>query len=74
LPAVNETPGQTLGLRVKTHQLRRLGIKESSENNKVLRIYWLIEALYRISGRTKDKNESQCLYKIDIKEDCKFSF
>jgi hypothetical protein len=58
--------------RVQTHQLQRLGIKESFENTDIQRFLRSFEAINGTSGRIMVRNESQCLYETDKAETCSF--
>jgi hypothetical protein len=53
---------QKLPGRVETHQLQRLGIKESFENTEIQRFLRSFAAVNGTSGRIIVRNKSQCQY------------
>jgi hypothetical protein len=50
----------------KTHHLRRLGVKESSENTEILSFFYSLGAVIETSGRTMDRMKSPCQYSSGI--------
>jgi hypothetical protein len=63
---------QELPGRVGTHQLERLGIKESFESTEIQRFHRSFTAVNGTSGWIMAKNESQCLYQTDKAETSSF--
>jgi hypothetical protein len=71
---VNVFIKQELPSKIDTHQLRRLGIKESFENSRILRMFCSFVAVNGTTGRIMGRNVSQCLYQADVAEKCQCKF